>query len=504
MFKLSIKSGGKKIAYKNLSVSIRYFIDEKKLKESLKNFERISKTRLSELQRKNFLFSNSTEIRVSRANGKPDEILLAKVKLDEKFNNDYFRNHLAGFISTLEKEEVKSLHIFIPNYTYFKKYFNDEEYFYQTFAEGLFLGNYEFRNYKSDKKKLKSLEVTFYSENEKKLKNALTSAQNLMQGVNFTKDLQNEPGGVLTPDELSRRIKNVLNKVGAKVKIFDEKEIRKQKMGGLLAVGMGSSNMPRFIVIEYKGADKHLKVKKNINKTIALVGKGVTFDSGGISIKPYTDMSEMKADMSGAAVVAGTILAAIKSKLTINIIGIIPAAENMLSGTSMRPGDIVVTSSGKSIEVDNTDAEGRMILADALNYASKLNPDIIIDLATLTGACVVALGEFVGGLFTKNDDLLLELFQLGLQTHERVWALPMWDEYHTLNKSDVADVKNVGGKWGGAITAAKFLENFVDKKITWAHLDIAGPAMANSYNNYSKKYMTGYGVRLFYEYLRKK
>ncbi|OGU37472.1 MAG: hypothetical protein A2315_15650 [Ignavibacteria bacterium RIFOXYB2_FULL_35_12] len=351
---------------------------------------------------------------------------------------------------------------------------------------------------------MKSLEVTFYSENEKKLKNALTSAQNLMQGVNFTKDLQNEPGGVLTPDELSRRIKNVLNKVGAKVKIFDEKEIRKQKMGGLLAVGMGSSNMPRFIVIEYKGADKHLKVKKNINKTIALVGKGVTFDSGGISIKPYTDMSEMKADMSGAAVVAGTILAAIKSKLTINIIGIIPAAENMLSGTSMRPGDIVVTSSGKSIEVDNTDAEGRMILADALNYASKLNPDVIIDLATLTGACVVALGEFVGGLFTKNDDLLLELFQLGLQTHERVWALPMWDEYHTLNKSDVADVKNVGGKWGGAITAAKFLENFVDKKITWAHLDIAGPAMANSYNNYSKKYMTGYGVRLFYEYLRKK
>src|SRR3989304_552084 len=343
MFKLSLKSGGTKISYKNLSVSVRYFIDEKKLKESVKNFERVSKTKLSDLQRKNFLSSESTEIRVSRANGKPDDILLVKVKLDEKFTNDFFRNHLAGFLLSLGKEEVKSLHIFIPNHVHLKKYFDDEEYYYQTFAEGLFLGNYDFINYKSDKKKLKSLEVTFYSENEKKLTNAIVSAQNLMQGVNFTKDLQNEPGGVLTPDELSRRIKNVLNKVGAKVKIFDEKEIRKQKMGGLLAVGMGSSNMPRFIVIEYKGADKHLKVKKNINKTIALVGKGVTFDSGGISIKPYTDMSEMKADMSGAAVVAGTILAAIKSELPVNITGIIPAAENMLSGTSMSPGDIVVT-----------------------------------------------------------------------------------------------------------------------------------------------------------------
>lgn len=500
MFKLSLKSGGRKISYKSLSVSLRYFIDEKKLKESIKNFERVSKTKLSELQRKNFLSSDSTEIRVSRSNGKPDDILLVKVKLDEKFTNDFFRNHLAGFLPKLEKEEVKSLHIFIPNYVHFKKYFDNEEYYYQTFAEGLFLGNYNFINYKSDKKKLKSLEVTLYSENEKKLRNAIASAQDVMAGVQLTKDLQNEPGSILTPDELSQRIKNILTKAGAKVKIFNEKEIRKRKMGGLLAVGMGSKNMPRFIVIEYNGADKYSK-KKN-NKTISLVGKGVTFDSGGISIKPYNDMWEMKADMSGAAVVAGTILAAIKSKLPINITGIIPAAENMLSGTSMRPGDIVVTSSGKSIEVDNTDAEGRMILADALHYASRLNPDVIIDLATLTGACVVALGEFVAGLFTKNEGLSKKLFQLGLQTHERVWALPMWDEYHTLNKSNVADIKNVGGKWGGAITAAKFLENFVDKKIPWAHLDIAGPAMANNYNNYSNKYMTGYGVRLLFEYLK--
>ena len=504
MFNLTLKSGGKKIAYKNLSVSIRYFIDDKKLKESIKNFERISKTGLTDLQRKTFLSKDSEGIRVSRLNGKPDEIYLVKLKLDDKFNNDFFRNHLAGFLQALEKEEVKHLHIFIPNFVHFKKYFDDEEYYFQTFVEGLCLGNYEFSNYKFEKKKPKLLEVTFYSENEKKLRSALVSARNLMNGVDFAKDLQNEPGGVLTPNELSKRVKTTLTGEGAKVKIFDEKEIRKRKMGGLLAVGMGSSNLPRFIVIEYKGADKYSKVKKKSNRTIALVGKGVTFDSGGISIKPYNDMGEMKADMSGAAVVAGTILAAIKSKLPINIFGIIPAAENMLSGTSMRPGDIVLTSSGKSIEVDNTDAEGRMILADALNYASKLNPDVIIDVATLTGACVVALGEFVGGLFTKNEELSKELFQLGLKTHERVWALPMWDEFHSLNKSDVADVKNSGGRWGGAISAAKFLENFVDKKISWAHVDIAGPAIANNYNNYSKKFMTGYGVRLLFEYLKKK
>jgi leucyl aminopeptidase len=269
-------------------------------------------------------------------------------------------------------------------------------------------------------------------------------------------------------------------------------------MGGLLAVGMGSTNPPRLIKLEYDGSGKS---KESRTKTISLVGKGVTFDSGGISIKPAKDMGEMKADMSGAAVVAGTILAAAKAKLPVKIIGVIPAAENMPSGSSMRPGDIVVTSSGKSIEVDDTDAEGRMILSDALYYASGLKPDIIIDLATLTGACVVALGEFVAGLFSKDENLAAVLYRKGLKTYDRLWRLPMWDDFNELIKSDVADVKNVGGRWGGAITAAKFLEKFVDKNISWAHLDIAGPAMANNFNNYSKKYMTGFGVRLLFDFL---
>ena len=261
--------------------------------------------------------------------------------------------------------------------------------------------------------------------------------------------------------------------------------------------GSGSANPPRFVVVEYNGIKSGVKSKKKI----VLVGKGITFDSGGISIKPASNMGEMKGDMSGAAVVAGAVLAAANAKLPVHVYGIIPSAENMPSGKSMRPGDIVITSSGKSIEIDNTDAEGRVILSDALNYASKLKPDTVIDLATLTGACIVALGNFTAGLFTKDQKLSSSLYNAGIKTFERLWPMPMWDDYASLIKSDVADVKNTGGRWGGAITAAKFLENFVNEKISWAHIDIAGTAQANTLNNYSKKYMTGFGVRLLFEYM---
>ncbi len=498
MFDLNIKSGGKKISYKPLSISLKYLVDEKKLESSLLNLETIFNIRFSNLQKKNFLAKDGSSIRVSKKEGKPDAVIISKIKIDDSFSPDYFRNHLAGFLPSFESEQVKNLHIFIPKYEIFKDYFTSEEYYYQTFIEGILFGNYSFDKYKADIKKPKNLSVIFYADNQKKLNLAISSAIILMEGVNFTKELQNEPGSVLTPEVLAERITETLPEFGVKVTVFNEKEIKKRKMGGLLAVGSGSVNSPRFIILEYNGSNK---VKKSKTKTVALVGKGVTFDSGGISIKPASNMGEMKADMSGAAVVAGTILAAAKAKLPVNILGIIPSAENMPSGSSMRPGDIVITASGKSIEVDNTDAEGRMILSDALDYASRQKPDVIIDLATLTGACVVALGEFVAGLFTKDDKLASELYEKGLKTYDRLWRLPIWDDYNELIKSDVADVKNVGGRWGGAITAAKFLEKFVDKNISWAHLDIAGPAMANSYNNYTKKFMTGFGVRLLFDYL---
>jgi leucyl aminopeptidase len=498
MFNLIFRSGEKKIAYKPCSLLIKYLVDERKLEKSLLNIEKIMNVKLSELQRKNFLSKNGKEIRTSKKDGKPDDIIFSKVKLDESFTSDYFRNHLAGFIAAIQTEEPASLHILVPKYQIFKDFFTDEKYYLRTFIEGLILGNYSFDHYKSEQKKNKPLEVFLYGDNGKLIRSAIKTTVNLMKGVLFTKDLQNEPAISLTPSLLAKQIAVNLTPLGVKVKAFDEKEIKKRKMGGLLAVGMGSDNPPRFIILEYNGAGKGITKKQ---KQLALVGKGITFDSGGISLKPAANMGEMKADMSGAAVVAGTIMAAALEKLPVNIIGIIAAAENMPSGRSMRPGDIIKTSSGKTIEVDNTDAEGRIILADALHFASKLKPSQIVDLATLTGACVVALGEVAAGMFTKNINLSEQYYKLGLKTNEKVWAMPMWDDYSQLIKSDVADVKNVGGRWGGAITAAKFLEKFVDKEIPWTHLDIAGPAMPNSFTNYNKKYMTGFGVRLLFEYL---
>ncbi len=409
-----------------------------------------------------------------------------------------FRNHLAGLIKELSKEEAKYLHIFIPSFKAVKKYFSSQSYYYQTFAEGLLLGNYSFNKFKEEKSKPGDLSVFFYAENEKLLKSAIKNAVNLIKGVTFTKDLQNEPASSLRPFELAKKITSTFKGTGVRVTVFDEVECKKRQMGGLLAVGKGSTSKPRFIVLKYRPTTKS---KKRKLKRIALVGKGVTFDTGGVCVKPPAGMKDMKADMSGAAVVAGTLLAAYKVNLPVEITGIIPAAENMISGEAMRVGDVVKTASGKTIEVGHTDAEGRMILADALDYASKLKPDEIIDFATLTGACVVALGQNAAGLFTKNDNIAKRIFEAGENTFDRVWRMPMWDDYDKANESIVADVANDGGRWAGAITAAKFLEHFVDKDIPWAHLDIAGPATAHDLNNYSKTYMTGFGVRLMFEYL---
>jgi leucyl aminopeptidase len=495
MFRLSFKAGGKAISFKALSTAVHYLADDKNLKNNLVLFEKKFRIKLSALQQKNILVKKNKQINISNSKSKPDNIILHKFKTDEKFTVDYFRNHLAGLITDIKDDEIQTLYVFIPEFDLVKKYFDDEEYFYRSFPEGLSLGSYTFDKYKKDKDKSRNLPIILYAENEKLLKSAITKNKAVMEGIFFTKDLQNEPASSLRPFELADRIKETLTKAGLNVTVFDEKEIKKRNMGGLLAVGQGSSAKPRFIVIEYNP-----KVKKSLKK-IALVGKGVTFDTGGVCVKPPQGMIEMKADMSGAAVVAGIMLAATKVNFPVEIIGIIPSAENMINGEAMRPGDIVMTASGKTIEVGHTDAEGRMILADALDYASKQKPDEIIDFATLTGACVVALGLNVAGLFTKDDGLADKLYKSGMKTYDRVWRLPMWDEYHKGNESKVADVNNDGGRWGGAITAAKFLENFVDKKIPWAHIDIAGPAVANDLTNYNKTYMTGFGVRLMFEYL---
>jgi leucyl aminopeptidase len=505
MYKLNLISGGSKIAYKPLSITLKYLFDDKKLAKSLPNIEKVFNIKLSELQKKSFLSNDGGTVRISKPSGKPDALILSKVKLDETFNSDYFRNNLSEFILSVKSESTKNIHIFIPAFSAVKKYFDNEEYYYQTFAEGILLGNYSFDKYKSKKQKSKTVDVYFYSDNPKKLKSALTTAEKLISSVNLTRDFQNEPANNLTPELFAKRIVGEVKKYGIKSTVFGDSQIRKHKMGGLIAVGQGSVNKPRFIVLEYKPSAKSKKDKKKNIKKVAIVGKGITFDTGGISLKPAKNMGEMKADMSGAAVVVGTLIAAAKNRLPVHLYGVISAAENMCSGEAIRPGDIIKTSSGKTVEIEDTDAEGRVVLADALHYASQLKPNQIIDLATLTGACVVALGEFVAGMFTKNEQMADNLYKSGMTTYDRVWRLPMWDDYNELIKSDFADVANLGSsRWAGAITAAKFLENFVNKNIPWTHLDIAGPAMNNASRSYTKKYMTGFGVRLLFDYLSKR
>ncbi|NOX17931.1 MAG: leucyl aminopeptidase [Chlorobi bacterium] len=431
---------------------------------------------------------------VAFSQGKPDVLFLRKFNVKEKFNSDFFRNNLAGLIQNLGNEKIKNLSIVIPEFKTFEKLFVGEKYFLQTFIEGIFLGNYTFDKYLSKKNKHTALNIDLVYKDAKLLNAVIKETEMLMTSVYFARDLVNEPANSLTPEELFKRSKKELSKFGVKVTAINENELRRRKMNAILAVGGASANPPKLIVIEYKP-------KQRSKKKIALVGKGVTYDSGGLSIKPTAGMLEMKADMGGSATVIGTILAAAKASLPVHLLGFIPAVENMVSGASYKPGDVITSYSGKTIEVKDTDAEGRIVLSDALTFASEKKPEMIIDFATLTGAVAVALGLFTAGVFTKDDKLADGILSSGATTFERLWRLPFWDDFNDLLKSDIADVSNLGPRWGGAITAGKFLERFVDEKIPYAHIDLAGPAINHEFNNYTKKYMTGYGVRLMYDFL---
>jgi leucyl aminopeptidase len=310
-------------------------------------------------------------------------------------------------------------------------------------------------------------------------------------GHQLARDLQVLPGNICTPALLAEQARLLADRHGMKVTILDRAALETEGMHALLAVGQGSAQESRFIALEYQGGK---------GKPVVLIGKGVTFDTGGISIKPAPQMEDMKFDMSGAAAVLGTfeMLGRLKPKL--NVIGLIPSAENMLSSTAYKPGDVVRSHFGKTIEVINTDAEGRLLLADALSYARRYDPACVVDAATLTGAVVIGLGHVTSGVLGTDEDLIAELTTAGQRAHERVWELPLWDEYRDLIKSDIADVKNSGGRAAGTITAAWFLREFVDG-YPWAHVDIAGTAYTDREDPAQSKGPTGMGVRLFSEFL---
>lgn len=335
--------------------------------------------------------------------------------------------------------------------------------------------------------------IIHYSGSElNQVKTGIKYGEAVMEGGNLTKDLGNLPPNICTPKYLASVATKLGKEYKFKVSIFDQKKIEKLKMGSFLAVAKGSREEPRFITIE------HNKGPKN-QKPIVLVGKGITFDAGGISIKPSADMDEMKYDMGGAASVMGVMKTVGALNLPLNIIAIIPSCENLPDGLALKPGDIVTSMSGQTIEVLNTDAEGRLILCDALTYAERYKPETVIDIATLTGACVIGLGHHATGLFSNHDPLSTELEVAGIRALDKAWKMPLWEEYQPQLNSNFADMANIGGRAGGSITAACFLSRFA-KKFNWAHLDIAGTAWKSG----KEKGSTGRPVPLLSQFLIKR
>ncbi|MEX1013234.1 MAG: leucyl aminopeptidase [Waddliaceae bacterium] len=364
-------------------------------------------------------------------------------------------------------------------------------------TEGILHANYAFNELKGNKKELKPQvrQICWISKMEKCAAQA-DHWQNAFEGVYLARNLVNGNADDVTPEKLVRVAKDLATRFSkVKVTAFNKARIEKEKMGLLLAVNQGSHLDPAFIIIEYKG-DPQSK-----DHTI-VVGKGVTYDTGGLNLKPTGSMETMKSDMSGSAVALGTILSCAKLNLKKNVTAVIPSTENSIDSRSFKPGDVYSGYTGKTVEIGNTDAEGRLILADALAYACKnLKPSRIVDFATLTGAIVIALGEQTTGMMSNNDTLANQLSEAGEATFERVWRLPLFEEYKSQLKSDVADIKNIGGRSAGSITAALFLQEFVDEKVPWAHLDIAGTAFLSKSDRYLPKSATGVGVRLMVQFL---
>ena len=368
-------------------------------------------------------------------------------------------------------------------------------------VEGVVIGDYSFNKYKTDntdpKKQVDKVIVYCQEHNNSKMliENGVKLGQILADSTNLTRTIANEPANVATPVFVANKAKELANQLKIKYEVFGRKELEKMDANALLAVSAGSVNEPQLIHLEYDGR------KNGKGKTIAVVGKGITFDSGGISIKPALKMEEMKFDKSGACAVLGIMNACVKLSVNARIIGIGALSENLPSGSAYKPSDIIKTMSGKTVEVQNTDAEGRMVLSDALTYANKFKPDYIIDLATLTGACVVALGDLTSGLFCNDEEFEKKMIIAGQTSGEKLWSLPVSAEYDEKIKSDIADIKNVGESYNaGASAGASFLKVFA-APTKWAHLDIAGTAWTVRPKGYLGLGSTGMGVRVVTQFI---
>jgi leucyl aminopeptidase len=467
--------------------------DGRKLSASAQAIDGASRHYLSEVLRRGDMDGklNTTLMLHSVPQIPADRVLLVGLGRERDFNEGAYRIALASAMKALRSTGASEATICLTDLALKRR---DTAWKVEHAVIAVGEGAYRFDRMKSKPPEAKRAlrKVTMHVSKRSEIaegETAMERGQAIADGVAFAKDLGNLPGNICTPSYLAEQAQEMGKRNGIKVEVLEQKDIEKLGMGSFLAVARGSRQPPKLIVLEYQGG-------KRDAPPIALVGKGITFDTGGISIKPAAEMDEMKFDMCGAASVLGTMKAVAEMKLPLNVVGVIPSTENMPGGNAIKPGDIVTTMSGQTVEILNTDAEGRLILCDALTYVEKFKPSAVVDIATLTGAMVIALGHVATGLFANSDPLARELLQAGDAAWDRAWHMPLWDEYQEALKSNFADIPNIGSRAGGSVTAACFLSRFT-KSYPWAHLDIAGTAWKSG----PEKGATGRPVALLSHFL---
>jgi len=471
-------------------ISLGFFEGETKLRGLSKALDGYINGLLAEIVGRKEFESDRDRISILHSRGKIRRILVIALGKKDEYTSDVLRSAAGRVTRRVRELEFTSFGFVLDQSNSLEDV--------QALVEGSELGLYTFDQYKSSARKpeVKEMGILLNDRTLKKSGQVIAKGQIIARSVAFTRDLSNLPSSDCTPSILSSHSMKLSKRGKVKVRVIEEEEMMTLGFGGVLAVARGSHEPPKFITLEYSG-------DKRGGSPIVLVGKAITFDSGGISIKPSEKMNEMKHDKSGGATVIGVIKAAAELKIPINLVGLVPATENLPGGGAYKPGDIVRFHNGKTAEILNTDAEGRLILADALAYAQRYKPQAIIDFATLTGACIIALGNVASGLMGNHPVMNQRILNAADRTGERVWELPLWKEYKDQIKSDIADIKNTSGRAGGTITAAAFLSNFVGE-YPWAHLDIAGTAWtqdATPNRGYNQKGATGVGVRLMIDLL---
>ena len=477
-------------------MSVKYNILKNKDLKNTKNYALFCNEDFKILNLKDLGLSNQTLISDLIQNNKDKKKNLLYLNLNKKQNlliikknnnQDALQNEKLGaeFYDFINSNSINDLTF--TDLNFLEKKTNQR--FIDEFFHGIELKAYQFKKYKS-KKDNKEFKINIHLKEKKFKLDSTNRFKSLLSGINFTKDLVSEPGNILHPDEYAKRLSS-LKKFGLKVNILDERKLKSLGMNSLLGVGQGSIRGSYLVSLEWNGV-------KNKSKPLAFVGKGVCFDTGGISLKPAKFMEDMTYDMAGSAVVVGLMKSLALRKAKVNAVGVVGLVENMPGGNAQRPGDIVKSYSGKTIEILNTDAEGRLVLADALTYTEKkFKPKFIVDLATLTGAIIVSLGSEYAGLFSNDDKLSKQLYDAGIKVEEKVWRMPLHKNYDKLINSKNADMQNINYQGGaGSTTAAQFLQRFILNKTPWAHLDIAGMAFSKYNGALNSWGATGFGVRL--------